>query len=331
MSSPSPAHSLTAENLLTAFPIALQGDPSAAALAEVTARLLARRPEEIDRLRIYPAIDRLDEKLLDILAYDFKVDWWDADYTLEEKRRIFKNSWYVHKHLGTRAAVETAIRDIYPNTDVQEWFEYEGGKPYHFKLSIDLTDTLGDETRPWRVLERVNFYKSLRSHLDEIVFTMTTDPSTLHVGGGVGSIVSMGVPAAGDVFDFRQSIFVGGHFGADAAIGVPEGSDTFDFQHTLPVGGALAADTSIGVPASADVLKVQASLYAGGAVGIHSTAGVSEEPDAPEFSQTVHTGGKASGHASLPVREDTAPPPSVTILRTGGVCTIISTNRSKGD
>lgn len=330
MNEPDPVHGLTEENLLRQFPIALQGDPSAAALAKVTARLLARRPNEIDRLRIYPEIYRLDEKLLDILAYDFKVDWWDANYTLEEKRRTLADSWRVHKILGTRAAVETAIRDIYPNTDVQEWFEYEDGKPYHFKLNIDLTDTFGDETRPWRVLERVNFYKSLRSHLDEIVFTMTTKPSTLHVGGGVGSIVSMGIPAAGDVFDFQQSIFVGGHFGADAAIGVPEGSDTFDFRHTLPIGGTVGTDTSIGVPAGADTLKAQASLYAGGAAGIHSTAGVSEEPDAPEFSQTVHAGGKASGHASLPVREDTTPPPSVTILRTGGVCTIIS-NRPKGD
>ena len=39
--------------------------------------------------------------------------------------------------LGTRAAVETAIRAIYPKTEVKEWFEYEGGKPYHFKLFID--------------------------------------------------------------------------------------------------------------------------------------------------------------------------------------------------
>lgn len=330
MSNPGPVHGLTAENILAAFPIALQRDRDAVALAEVTARLLSRRPEEIDRLRIYPAIYQLDEKLLDTLAYDFKVDWWDANYTLEEKRRTLADSWRVHKMLGTKAAVEMAIRAIYPNTDVQEWFEYEGGKPYHFKLNIDLTDTFGDETRPWRVLERVNFYKSLRSHLEEIVFTMTTKPATLHVGGGIGSVVSMGVPMAGDVFDFQQSILVGGSFGSDASIGLPEGTDTFDFRHTLPIGGTLGADATIGVPSGADVLKAQASLYAGGAGGIHSTAGVSEKTDAPEFSQTVHAGGNVSGHASLPVREDTAPPPSVTILRTGGVCTIIS-NRPKGE
>ena len=171
MNDPGSNHSLTAGNILASFPIALQDDASAAALGEITARLLARRPEEISQLRIYPMIDQLPERLLDILAYDFKVDWWDPNYTLEEKRRTLKESWRVHKMLGTRAAVEMAIRAVYPNTEVLEWFEYEGGKPYHFKLNIDLSDIQCDETRPWRVLERVNFYKSLRSHLEEFQFT----------------------------------------------------------------------------------------------------------------------------------------------------------------
>lgn len=65
---PGPVHGLTAENLLRTFPMALAGDPTAAALAQITARLLASRPPEIDRLRIYPDIGRLDEALLDILS-----------------------------------------------------------------------------------------------------------------------------------------------------------------------------------------------------------------------------------------------------------------------
>ena len=73
---------------------------------------------------------------------------------------------------------------IYPKTDVQEWFEYEGGRPYHFKLYIDLSNETGSEARPWHVLEKVNFYKSLRSHLDRLEFTIQPkDPSILRLGG----------------------------------------------------------------------------------------------------------------------------------------------------
>ena len=126
---------ITKENLLLIMPPALTHDKSIMALAAADAEALAVRLEEIDRVRIISNIDGLDEAVLDILARDFKVDWYDPDYSLEEKRRTLKDSWRVHKTLGTRAAVETAISAIYPETTVEEWFEY-GGEPYHFKLEI---------------------------------------------------------------------------------------------------------------------------------------------------------------------------------------------------
>lgn len=61
------AHALTAENLLRALPEVLRNDESMAALAASVAQVLAQRPEEIQRLAIYPRIDELPEELLDIL------------------------------------------------------------------------------------------------------------------------------------------------------------------------------------------------------------------------------------------------------------------------
>lgn len=162
-------HGLTKENLVATLPPALRTDPAVVALAEALAGVLAARPEEINRLLIYPAIDTLDEPLLDILAHDFKVDWWDPEYSLEEKRRTLKSSWRVHKLMGTKAAVETAISAIYPDTQVSEWWEY-GGKPYHFKLLIDATYEDVNPARHQRVIDRVAFYKNLRSVLDEVEY-----------------------------------------------------------------------------------------------------------------------------------------------------------------
>ena len=148
------------ENMLRTLPEVLRNDKSTFALATVAAQALATRSNEI--AMIYPRIDALPEELLDILAYDFKVDWWDADYTLEEKRRTLKDSWNVHRMLGTKAAVETAISAIYPGTVVREWFEY-GGEPYAFKLLIDVTYETVTPEKHMRVLERVKYYKNLRS------------------------------------------------------------------------------------------------------------------------------------------------------------------------
>lgn len=195
-------HGLTKENLAGTLPPALRSDPSVVVLSEVLAELLAARPAEIDRLLIYPAIDTLDEPLLDILARDFKVDWWDPEYSLEEKRRTLKDSWRVHRLLGTRAAVETAISAIYPHTQVLEWFEY-GGEPYHFRLHINVSDDNIESDKQRRVLSRLDTYKNLRSHLDTINYRMTARPAVA-VAGTVcthcGMRVGVEIPIPSEVY-----------------------------------------------------------------------------------------------------------------------------------
>ena len=183
----SDSHGLTKENLLFTFPVSLRENPSIAALGNVTAEALAKRPEEIRRISIYPRIDELPEALLDILAYDFKVDWWDPNYSLEEKRRVFKDSWYVHRHMGTKAAVERAISAIYPHTQVLEWWEY-GGEPYHFRLDINITNDHIDSDKQRRVLERLNFYKNLRSHNDGVTYFVEADPGIAKAASSVSGL-----------------------------------------------------------------------------------------------------------------------------------------------
>lgn len=162
-------HGLTQENMLRALPGVLKLDQSTLALATAAAAMLERNKEDINRISIYTCIDQLPEELLDILAWDFKVDWWDGNYTLEEKRKTLKESWHVHRTMGTKAAVLRAICAIYPDTKILEWWEYDGD-PYHFKLLINSTFEDVDQNKHQRVMERVDYYKPLRSVMDEIEY-----------------------------------------------------------------------------------------------------------------------------------------------------------------
>ena len=113
------------------------------------------------------------QELLDILAYDFKVDWYGYDYPLETKRALLKSSFYIHRHLGTKGAVEAAIQSVYPKSIVEEWFDYvEGGNPYTFRIVLDAS-TPAVPVNNTDLLRAVNLYKSLRSHLDGIMFRST--------------------------------------------------------------------------------------------------------------------------------------------------------------
>lgn len=167
-------HGITAENLLASLPQVLLNDEKTAALAVAVAEVLTARVNEISALSIYSRIDELPEELLDILAYDFKVDWWSSDYSIDEKRRTLKSSWLVHKRLGTRYAFEEALQGIYTEVDVAEWYEY-GGQPFHFRLHISMGDEPFDQKKHKAVLARARFYKNLRSHLDAVAYTIATE------------------------------------------------------------------------------------------------------------------------------------------------------------
>lgn len=176
-------HGITAENLLASLPEALRNDPSMYALASSVSDVLAKRVKEIQDVEIYARIDELPSSLLDILAHDFKVDWWDANYTVEEKRRTLKESWRVHRILGTKAAVVTAISAIYPDAQVLEWWEY-GGKPFHFRLLLDNEHEKIDPEKHRRVLVRVAYYKNLRSILDGVEYVGPAASATQYFGAG---------------------------------------------------------------------------------------------------------------------------------------------------
>ena len=88
-------HGLTADNMMQQFPIALQKDPKTVALGQAIAKVMESRQDEIDSLRIYTRIDELPEWLLDILARDFAVDWYDRSYlvvAVKGWRTVFQRS-----------------------------------------------------------------------------------------------------------------------------------------------------------------------------------------------------------------------------------------------
>ena len=151
------------------LPPVLKDDPKMIALARTIAEQLQVTARQIEKNIIYARIDELDEQTLDVLAYDLHVDWYDYSYPIEVKRQTIRDSVRVHRRLGTKYAVETALGAVFPGTRVQEWFEY-GGDPYKFRVVIGATEAGITAGRQAAVLDRVRFYKNLRSHLEAISY-----------------------------------------------------------------------------------------------------------------------------------------------------------------
>ena len=174
---------ITAESLLDAFPYPLRGTERIYALAAIAAEAMMGNINGISALNIYGIIENLPGDLLDVLAYDFKVDWWDPDADINQKRKTLLDAMAVHRTLGTPGAVKTAVKSVFDDADVVEWYDY-GGKPYHYKLALDCRETSIDDDQILRLLDRARYYVNLRSVIDAVAFVMHS-PARLHFGAGV--------------------------------------------------------------------------------------------------------------------------------------------------
>lgn len=123
-----------------------------------------------DRLQIYTNIDGADEDVLDVLAVQWKVDWYDTSYSLETKRSIIKSALEVRRYYGTEWATLKAISAVYPDSEIVEWYDY-GGTPGHFKV-ICSQDTALEQVNYRAVRKCIDIYKRETAHLDGIVYTM---------------------------------------------------------------------------------------------------------------------------------------------------------------
>lgn len=177
------SNGITRENLLWTLPYALQQDKDKLALAQVIADELTALYRDNRLLALYTRIDELDEALLDILAKDFSVGWYLYDGTVEAKRAQIKSCFYVHRRLGTKSAMVTALSDLCPGSDVDEWFNY-GGEPYHFRVLLDVTEQRTPINQS--VVETyINLFKSLRSVLEnDTIIYRSRNTVAIGVSGG---------------------------------------------------------------------------------------------------------------------------------------------------
>jgi phage tail P2-like protein len=112
-----------------------------------------------------------DEKLVDILAWQFHVDFYDLTRDIEFKKRLVQMSIIWHKTKGTVSLVEEVINTYWPGSAyLQEWFEYMNPLPpnyptapgwhdrYRFRVVINegVITNADDEAQ---VMELIDRYK----------------------------------------------------------------------------------------------------------------------------------------------------------------------------
>lgn len=167
-------------DLLKLLPHSLRQDPVLEAIAEAAEIQLKQAYQEAEIISNLVNIDTMPGELLDLLAFEKHVDFYQANLPIDQKRNLVKSSISLHRKKGTPAAIQLVFNKLALDSKLKEWFQY-GGEPYYFKIEVNIKDKSVSEETLSSLITMINEYKNIRSHLETIDVFFTTNCKT-HVG-----------------------------------------------------------------------------------------------------------------------------------------------------
>lgn len=149
----------------------LKCDAGMAALAAAVDVELKEIAEKQKNLYLIANIDNLPEHIVNLLAWQWHVDFWNDELPIQRKRELVKNSIVWHRIKGTPTAVEEIVTAAYGKCKVLEWFEY-GGDPYYFKVQTGMFE---NQEKYNEMRKAIYATKNTRSWLDGFIIDIV-DP-----------------------------------------------------------------------------------------------------------------------------------------------------------
>lgn len=188
--------SLRDAQIVDGLPRILREQAWVKALSLAVAELHRKTMDYIDGSQIYTAIDLVAEEVLDALAVNWKIDWYDTDYDIEQKRRIVKTALNIRRTMGTVGAAREQANAIYPGTTLEEWFEY-GGEPGYFRLRVNIVTVEEQEKFAMmshaEIERRLAAAKRFSAHLEEVEY---------YDAGGVATAYGIAANIGGAIVDY---------------------------------------------------------------------------------------------------------------------------------
>lgn len=141
-------------------------------LAKVIDEKMAELNRMSELVSIYPRIDGLSSNLIDALAIQFHVDYYDRTLPLDTRRAIVRSSMRWHLRKGTKGVVQEMVQTIFDSGVVHEWYEY-GGDPYYFRVDL-ISNIRITPSNLDAIVKAINMVKNVRSWLEQLGFQRQT-------------------------------------------------------------------------------------------------------------------------------------------------------------
>jgi phage tail P2-like protein len=155
-------------SILNLMPPNLASDLKIKMAAEAFDEVLRDIIKKIPNISVIPNLvlnKTVDAVLIDLLAWQFHVDFYDPNMPVSVKRDLVLKSLDWHFRKGTSSVVEDIVSTVFSKAIVQEWFEYDG-LPYRFRVATD--EQIPDTEVLNKLLRAIKSVKNVRSFIDSI-------------------------------------------------------------------------------------------------------------------------------------------------------------------
>jgi phage tail P2-like protein len=160
-------------SILNLLPPNLAADKNIRMMAEAFDEVLRSIIAKIPDVEMIPnlILNRIvNETLIDLLAWQFHVDFYEPGLPIEIKRALVLKSLDWHYRKGTPSVIEEIVSTVFTRAKIQEWYEY-GGRPYRFRIATE--EQMPDAKAVQKLMRAINSVKNTRSILE--VVTHLTD------------------------------------------------------------------------------------------------------------------------------------------------------------
>ncbi len=149
--------------LLDLVPPNLETNPEVIAVGKALDKQWRKLAQTVSKVLTYADIDNAPPDVVDMLAIEMKVDFYDETLPLEKRRALVKDAYVLKFLKGTAYAVKQVVTDAFDEAYIEEWPDY-GGKPFHFRITTQAA--MPSEAVINKIFNAVNAVKNARSHLD---------------------------------------------------------------------------------------------------------------------------------------------------------------------
>lgn len=146
------------------LPENFRASPEIKAISYAIGQQITKLTQYSSMIRVYAAIDSLPENILDLLAVEFRSQYYDETFDIATKRNLLKKTLIWYERAGTPSAVRELVEIAFGTGEISEWFEYNGS-PYRFRIKTSAIITEDIVQQFEKIISKV---KNTRSHLESV-------------------------------------------------------------------------------------------------------------------------------------------------------------------